>query len=149
MHGAIVKAVKTRDAGGEGAAGDPAGGEGRLLLRLGSGEQLAQRGERLFADAEVGPAAALLALDQPGLSSTFRWWLTVGWLRPSGSVRWQTQASWPGWAWIRLSSRSRAGSAITLSARGELLGVLGARAAPAGAAGRRRRSSRSSARDPY
>ena len=34
MHGAIVKARKTRDAGGEGAAGRPACCEGRLLLSL-------------------------------------------------------------------------------------------------------------------
>ena len=32
MHGAIVKAVKTQRAGGEGAAGDPAGDQRRLLL---------------------------------------------------------------------------------------------------------------------
>ncbi len=35
MHGAIVKAVKTRDAGGERAAGDPARSEGWLLLKVG------------------------------------------------------------------------------------------------------------------
>ena len=32
MHGAIVKAVKTTRAGAEGPAGDPAGGERRLLF---------------------------------------------------------------------------------------------------------------------
>ena len=115
MHGAIVKAVKTREPAA-GPAGGPAGPTGRMLLSRRSGEERAQRRQGLFADAEVRPAAALLALDEARLEEDFRWWLTVGWLRPSGSVRWQTHASWPGWAWIRLSRRSREGSAIAFSA---------------------------------
>src|SRR5215470_2286533 len=40
-----------------------------------------------------------------------RWWLTVGWERPSGAVRSHTHASPSGADWIRLSRRRRAGSA--------------------------------------
>src|ERR1700742_619933 len=40
-----------------------------------------------------------------------RWWLTVGWDKPSGAVRSQTHASPSGADWIRLSRRRRAGSA--------------------------------------
>ena len=52
-------------------------------------QQGAQRGERFGHDPVVGPVAALLALDEARFRRTRRWWLTVGWLRPSGSVRWQ------------------------------------------------------------
>ena len=41
----------------------------------------------------------------------------MGWLSPSGSVRWQTHVSPPGCDWIRLRSRRRAGSAIVFNAR--------------------------------
>lgn len=45
----------------------------------------------------------------------FRWCDTVGWDRPTGSVRSQTQASWPSWAAISDTSRSLVGSAIAFN----------------------------------
>src|SRR5829696_1419871 len=52
----------------------------------------------------------------PASASTVRWWLTVGWLLPTGSSRWQLQAEPSGAAAIRDSSWSRTGSARALKA---------------------------------
>ena len=51
----------------------------------------------------------------PASTSTFRWWDTVGWVSPNGSVRSQTHASPPSWAAISDSSRNRAGSAMAFN----------------------------------
>ena len=116
MHGAIVKAVKTRVAGGEGAARGAAGRPGGLLLSARSGEQLAHDGELVGEHAEVGPASALLSLDQAGVEQH----LQVVADRRLGQAERLGQVAdaglVAGLAWIRLESRSRAGSAITLSA---------------------------------
>src|SRR4029450_8441253 len=40
--------------------------------------------------------------------SSLRWCETVGWLKPTGSVRSHTHASWPAWAATSEISRSRA-----------------------------------------
>ena len=66
MHGAIVKARKTARAYAEGLPVVHAGEQCGVLLRP-LRKQCSKRGERLFADTEVRPAAALLALDQPRL----------------------------------------------------------------------------------
>ena len=79
-------------------------------------EDVAQRGEGLGHDAEVGPAAALLALDEAGVEEHLEV-VADGRLAEAerlGQVADARLAA--GWAWIRLSSRSRAGSAITFSA---------------------------------
>ena len=70
----------------------------------------------------------------PASSSTLRWWLTVGWPSPSGSVRWQTQASPSGWDWRRLMMRRRAGSARALSEAASAVASVGS-SAPARSGG--------------
>src|SRR5690606_40843578 len=50
----------------------------------------------------------------PALVRTDRWWLTVAWLRSSGSIKSQAQISPSGTEAMMLSSRSRMGSASTL-----------------------------------
>jgi len=67
----------------------------------------------------------LSRVTRPASTSTLRWWETVGWDNPSGSVRSHTQASPPSCAAIMDSSRSLAGSAIAFKIR--------ARSAAAGA----------------
>lgn len=51
---------------------------------------------------------------RPALVRTDRWWLTVAWLRSSGSIKSQAQISPSGTEAMMLSSRSRMGSASTL-----------------------------------
>ena len=51
----------------------------RVDARTRLGEQRAKRGEWFFADAEVGPTAALLALDQAGLEEHLQV-VADGWL---------------------------------------------------------------------
>jgi hypothetical protein len=46
---------------------------------------------------------------RPASCSTFRWWLTVGWVSSSGVVSSHTHASPSAWALISDSSRSRVG----------------------------------------
>ena len=53
---------------------------------------------------------------RPASTRTERWWLTVGWERPSGSTRSQAQASPLGTLATMENSRSRAGSASALKA---------------------------------
>ena len=78
MHGAIVKAVKTHEPEAKGLPViQPA--ERRRLLLSGRARRAARAARRAGSphDAEVGPAPALLALDQAGArGGTFRWWLT-------------------------------------------------------------------------
>src|SRR5215212_3652766 len=52
----------------------------------------------------------------PASASTVRWWLTVGWLLPTGSSRLQLQADPSGAAATSDRSWSRTGSASTLNA---------------------------------
>ena len=118
-----------------------------LLSRVTRESRAAQRAAR--DDAEVGPAPALLALDEAGLEQDLQVVADRRLRRPSGSVRWQTQASPPGCAWIRLRSRRRAGSARALSAPRELFRLAGVERGPAAAAGTTRRASRSSSRHTY
>ena len=51
----------------------------------------------------------------PASTSSLRWCETVGWLRPTGSVRSHTHASWFAWAATKEISRSRAGSDSALN----------------------------------
>src|SRR5699024_4839024 len=46
----------------------------------------------------------------PASTSFFMWWLTVGWLMPSGSVRSHAQTESHPWATTRERSRRRVGS---------------------------------------
>ena len=45
------------------------------------------------------------------------WCDTVGWDSPTGSIRSHTHASWPGWAAIIDTSRTRVGSLSALKIR--------------------------------
>ena len=49
---------------------------------------------------------------RPESKRTFRWWLTVGWERPSGSTRSHAHDP-PGWEAMRLNSLRRTGSPST------------------------------------
>ena len=64
------------------------------------------------------------------------WWETVGWVRPTGSVRSQMQASLSALAAMRESRRTLVGSPSALNTRA-------IRSAPAGVDARRRRRCRS------
>src|SRR5665647_870815 len=66
---------------------------------------------------------------RPASTRVFRWWETVVWLSPSGSVRSQTQASPPSSAASNEIRRSRAGSAIALSTEASPMASSAARGA--------------------
>src|SRR5581483_3223757 len=63
----------------------------------------------------------------PASTRILRWCETVGWVRPSGSVRSQTQASPAACAATMETSRSRTGSASALSSRARLSAWSGVR----------------------
>src|SRR5674476_945304 len=66
---------------------------------------------------------------RPASTRVFRWWETVGWLSPSGTVRSHTQASPPSLAASNEITRSRAGSAIALSTEASPMASSAARGA--------------------
>lgn len=61
----------------------------------------------------------------PASTRILRWWEMVGWVRPSGSVRSQTQDSPPSLAPTRETSRSWGGVGQGLEQPGEVGGLAG------------------------
>ena len=149
-HGRVRLASSTKAGGAARGCAPPTRADQRrdlsaapIWLRRRYAEQRAQRRERFFADAEVGPAAALLALDQAGLQQHLQV-VADGRLAEAerlGQVADAGLAAGLGLDQAQQPQPRRVGD--HLQRRGELLRVVCRRAAPAGAAGRRRRSSRS------
>ena len=129
MHGAIVRA-EDEIARDEGSAGNPASRARRLLL----GQELSHRGQLIGENAEVGPASALLTLDEACLEQHLQVVTDCRLCQPEWLDEMADARFAVGCAWIRLRIRRRAGSASTRRTRARLSASVGS-SAPARSGG--------------